>query len=114
MNHAQLVKTLGKPGAVILNSLDPQQVHTWHMVTGIVGEAGELSEAVKKHVAYNKPLDRANVIEELGDLEFYMEGLRQGLEITREETIEHNIAKLTKRYAAGYSDAAAQQRADKQ
>ena len=51
------------------------------MVVGVSGEAGELLDAVKKAVIYRKPLDLENVIEELGDLEFYMEGLRQGLEI---------------------------------
>lgn len=113
MNHSELVKVLAKPGVQILSRLTPDKVHVWHMSTGVVGEAGELSEAIKKHVIYNRPLDRVNVIEELGDLEFYMEGLRQGLGITREETIEHNIAKLNMRYSKGYSDAAAQQRADK-
>jgi hypothetical protein len=59
------------------------------------------------------------VIEELGDLEFYMEGLRQGFGITREEVLTTNIYKLAlgpkARYKGGkYSDKAAQDRADKQ
>jgi hypothetical protein len=63
---------------------------------------------------YGKPLDRGNVLEELGDLEFYMEGLRQGIQATREEVLRHNMAKLSKRYSSGsYSDAQAQERADK-
>lgn len=70
---------------------------------------------MKKHVIYNKPLDRENVVEELGDLEFYMEQLRQNVGITREETLAANIAKLEIRYnGLRYSDQAAQQRADKQ
>lgn len=61
-----------------------------------------------------KDLDRANVVEELGDLEFYMEGLRQATGITREECLEGNIAKLGKRYQGlKYSDKSAQERADK-
>ncbi len=103
-----------KPGEEIISKLTPRSVNAWHMATGVAGEAGELLDAVKKYVIYNKPLDRANVVEELGDLEFYMEGLRQGLDITREETIEGNITKLSARYAGlQYSDAAAQARADK-
>lgn len=63
---------------------------------------------------YRKELDRENVIEELGDLEFYLEGIRQGLGLTREECLEHNIRKLSKRYEGlKYSDKAAQDRADK-
>ena len=46
----------------------------------------------------SQAIDRENVIEELGDLEFYMEGVRQNLGITREETLNHNIQKLSKRY----------------
>ncbi len=83
------------------------------MATGIAGESGELLDAIKKHVIYNQPLDRDNVIEELGDLEYYAEGLRQCVGVTREETIARNIAKLTIRYGKKYSDRAAHERADK-
>jgi NTP pyrophosphatase (non-canonical NTP hydrolase) len=113
--YNQMVAKLAKPGADILASLSPEKCHLWHMATGIAGEAGELIDAIKKPVCYSKEVDRVNVIEELGDLEFYMEGLRQGLGITREETLEANKVKLLgKRYASGsYSDAAAIARADK-
>lgn len=109
-----MVRSLVKPGAAIIASLTPEAANMWHHTTGIAGEAGELLDAIKKYVIYLKPLDRANVIEELGDLEFYMEGLRQGLGISREETIEGNISKLSVRYEGlKYSDTAAQERADK-
>ncbi len=62
---------------------------------------------------HGRPLDRQNVVEELGDLEFYMESLRQGLGISREEVLAHNAAKLSARYGGSYSDAAALARADK-
>jgi NTP pyrophosphatase (non-canonical NTP hydrolase) len=113
MQHDELVAALTKPGVDICNSMTPLDAHLIHMVLGISGEAGELLDAIKKASVYCKPLDLANVIEELGDLEFYMQGLRAALNITREETIEHNIAKLTKRYGDKYSNAAAIQRADK-
>jgi NTP pyrophosphatase (non-canonical NTP hydrolase) len=111
--HSEMVTALVKPGDAIIASLTPEKAHALHMAVGISGESGELLDAVKKHVIYNKPLDRENVIEELGDLEFYMEGLRQGFDITRKETLDANIAKLGVRYKGGYSDKAAQERADK-
>ena len=111
--HGSLVLALAKPGAVIAAELDAEDCHALHMAIGISGESGELLDAVKKAVIYRKPLDRANVVEELGDLEFYMEGLRQGLDITREEVLAANITKLRKRYGERYSDSAAQTRADK-
>ncbi len=109
----EMVTFLVKPGQAILDSMTPDKIDLLHMAVGISGEAGELLDAVKKVTVYNKPVDRANVVEELGDLEFYMEGLRQRMGITREETITGNIAKLGIRYAKGYSDKAAQERADK-
>lgn len=117
--HAQMVADLKKAGELILATLTPEKVDAWHMATGTVGEAGELIDAVKKYVVYNKVLDRENVVEELGDLEFYMEGVRQNLGITREETLEANLTKLLKgdkaRYKSGvYTDQQAQDRADKQ
>lgn len=113
--HPDMVTALVKSPDAIQSTLTPEKVDLIHAVLGITGEAGELLDAVKKHSIYNKPLDRENVIEELGDLEFYMEQLRQRLDITREQTLDANIAKLGVRYAGlKYSDEAAQQRADKQ
>ena len=114
-DYRKMVTNLVKPGEDILISLTSGKCHLWHMATGVSGEAGELLDAVKKFVIYEKDLDVANVIEELGDLEFYMEGLRQGLGVTREEVLAANQSKLAKRYGTGhYGNAAAQLRADKQ
>lgn len=113
--HSEMVTALVKSGALILEQMTPEKADAMHAAIGVAGEAGELLDAVKKHVIYNKPLDRENVIEELGDLEFYMEQLRQNVGITREETLEANISKLEIRYnGLRYSDQAAQERADKQ
>jgi len=114
IKHCEIVAALVKPGADILADLSPASAHTLHMAVGISGESGELLDAVKKGAIYNKPYDRENIVEELGDLEFYMEGLRQSFGITREETIDANIAKLGERYSEGtYSNKQAQERADK-
>ena len=113
--HPDMVAALAKPGKDILSSLTADKCHTLHMAVGVAGEAGELLDAIKKYVMYNKAVDRENVVEELGDLEFYMEGLRSAFNITRSETITANKYKLLgKRYASGkYSDEQAQARADK-
>jgi len=112
--YSEMVKALAKPGQQIIEQQTANQAHIQHMAIGISGEAGELLDAIKRNSIYQKPLDLVNVIEELGDLEFYMEGLRQGLDITRQQTIEANIHKLGKRYSSGaYSNSQAQDRADK-
>lgn len=111
---SNMTEALAKPGQDIIDSLTPEKADILHMAVGISGEAGELLDCIKKMVIYNKPLDRKNAVEELGDIEFYMNRLRKVLDITREETIEANIAKLSVRYSSGaFSDSQAQQRADK-
>lgn len=114
IKHEELVARLAKSGADIIAQLTPEAAHHLHMAVGVSGEAGELLDAVKKSAIYCKPIDMENVIEELGDIEFYMEGLRASLGITREQTLQANIEKLSKRYSSlSYSNEAAQERADK-
>jgi len=118
VKHEEMVTALVKPGQDIIDSLTPGKANLLHMAVGVSGESGELLDAVKKCVVYNKDLDRENVIEELGDLEFYLEGIRQELKITREETLEANISKLLTsdkaRYKLGkFTDEQAQNRSDK-
>lgn len=95
-----------------------------HAAIGCAGEGGELLDCVKKVFIYRKRWDQVdaktgqtpteNLLEELGDFRFYYQKLLNMLGL-RDEDIQHvNMAKLAVRYAAGkYSDAAAQQRADK-
>lgn len=116
--HSQMVDRLFKPGWKIIEQMTSDKVEAWHAGTGISGEAGELLDAIKRYVVCGKDIDLKNVVEELGDLEFYMEALRQNLSITREQTLTHNMDKLEKgktaRYKDGYTDQAAIERADKQ
>lgn len=117
--HALMVARLAKPGDKILATLTPDKAHLLHMAVGIATEAGELLDAIKKYAIYNKPVDFENVIEELGDLEFYMQGLRAEFDIARDDTLRHNCDKLLEgqkaRYKSGtYTDEQAQARADKQ
>jgi len=116
ITHPELVKALVKPGEEIIRELTAHEANLLHMAVGIAGEAsGELLDAIKARVIYRKPLDLDNVVEELGDLEFYMEGLRQELNVTRQQCLDANIKKLSKRYEGlKFSNQAAVERADKQ
>ena len=112
--HENMVDMLAKCGCEIVEEQNPMKAHLSHMALGVAGEAGELVDCIKKHTIYNQNLDSENLIEELGDLEFYLSGIRQSLMITREQTLKANIAKLQERYpAGGYSDADAKTRKDK-
>ena len=111
--HQQMVSDLVKDGGLIAEEMTGYSAHILHMAIGISGESGELLDAIKKSVIYQKELDHINVVEELGDLEFYMQGLREALGVTRGETLRENIKKLGVRYGDKYSDLNAQVRADK-
>lgn len=112
--YHDMVERLAKPGIEILAYKTPEMTDADHMAMGVASEAGELLDAIKRWTIYGKPLDRANVVEELGDIEFYMEHLRNLLGISRDETLIANMEKLNVRYADGYSDKAAIERADKE
>lgn len=113
-DYASFVRSRVKAPYEITMTLTGRRADLIHASMGISGEAGELLDAIKKHVIYDKELDVANVIEELGDLEFYMEQIRQRIGVTRDECIRRNIKKLSKRYSSGsYSDKEASTRADK-
>ena len=115
MEHQKLVKKLCKSGKAIADEITPLEAHALHMAVGISGESGELLDQIKKFVMYKKPLDMQNVVEEMGDLEFYMEGLRQAFGLKRADILTHNYEKLSKRYdGQKYSDKSAIDRADKQ
>lgn len=114
ITHPELVQALQKPGEDILAGFSPLKADVLHMAFGVLCEAGELGDPIKAWAFYGKELDRENVVEEMGDLEFFLQGLRRRLGVTREETLNWNIQKLSTRYAAlNYSDAAAIARADK-
>lgn len=112
-HHKDLVNSLSKPGGDIIASLTSERAHLLHMAVGVAGEAGELLDAIKKYVFYNKELDVMNVVEELGDLLFYMQGIAETLNTPLSLCKLHNILKLEKRYGGTYTDQAAQTRADK-
>lgn len=100
--------------AMAFDALTPEQLHLLHMAIGLAGEAAEMLEQVVGHVL-GAQLDGANVREEAGDASFYIVGLLNGIQTSLEEAHLYNKVKLLgKRYKDGYSDAAAQARADKE
>lgn len=90
------------------------QLRLMHAVMGLAGEVGEVTDAVKKHVLYNKALDVKNVKEEAGDILWYMALLLDQIGSSFEEVMQMNHDKLEARYPGGFSEAKAVARADKE
>ena len=53
----------------------PVADHINHMSLGIVGEMGEIVDQLKKAHIYGKPLDQVNIVEEVGDVAYYVAGI---------------------------------------
>jgi NTP pyrophosphatase (non-canonical NTP hydrolase) len=69
-----------------------------HMLMGMTTEVGELMDAYKRHFAYGKPLDGANVAEEIGDLMWYVQNFCRLNGIDLGKVLDTNIAKLQARF----------------
>lgn len=76
ITHPALVAALVKPPLDIIVTLSEFGVDLWHGATGVAGECGELLECLTATPDMNK-VDRTNLVEELGDLYFYIEQVRR-------------------------------------
>lgn len=89
ITHPEMVAKLAKSGADVVAQLTPDSAHLLHMAIGVSGEAGEILEAVIECDSFEE-VDVENITEELGDMEFYLEGYRQGVNIDRKDTIDYD------------------------
>jgi NTP pyrophosphatase (non-canonical NTP hydrolase) len=82
-----------------------------HAGIGLVTEAGEFIDMLKKHIFYGKLLDFVNLKEELGDLLWYVAIAAHELgEASFEGIMETNIAKLKARYGDKFGETQAENR----
>ena len=72
-----------------------------HACFGMCGEAGEIIDYVKKGVFYGKDMDTQHLVEEVGDLMWYINLLVSDLGVTWDEVLTTNIRKLEARYPGG-------------
>lgn len=70
-------------------------------------------DSAKKGFIYNKALDGLEFPDCLVRIQLCLYALANRVSLTREQVQEHNKSKLEQRYPQGYSDQAAQARADK-
>lgn len=71
-------------------------------VLGLNGEAGEVADVLKKHLFQGHELNIEELIEELGDVCWYVAILSEGLGVSLEEVMQRNIDKLKDRYPNGF------------
>jgi hypothetical protein len=79
--------------------------------------AGQLLDAVKRHVIYEKPLEvvKGAIMAQLAEVDWRIYRICEAYQIDTKTVLDANTAKLSKRYhSLTYKDAHAQERADKQ
>lgn len=69
---------------------------------GMCGEAGECIDILKKHKFQGHDLDREKLIDEAGDVLWYIAELATGLGTSLDAIARHNIEKLKQRYPSGF------------
>lgn len=108
-DYRQMVTNLESPPQVIMDQVgakghdgdDPKAQLTarlLHVGMGMVTEAGEIMDQLKKHIVYGRPLDVVNIKEELGDELWYVMLGCIAMEIDFIELLVKNMDKLRVRY----------------
>lgn len=72
-------------------------------VMGLCGESGEVIDLLKKHLSQGHPLNKEKMLEELGDVAWYMAEIAYALGADLESVLANNIKKLKERYPEGFS-----------
>ena len=91
----------------------PYEAMCSNMCMGLAGEIGEVVDIMKKHIYQGKELDITDVIEEVGDVLWYIANFCNVNNITMDECMESNIKKLRKRFPNGFTTKDANERKDK-
>ena len=69
---------------------------------GLAGEAGEVADIIKKHLAGAKEIDLTHLKEELGDVLWYIAEACDCFGFAMEDVANFNIEKLKKRHPNGF------------
>lgn len=90
--------------------LDAVGARLIHASMGLVTEAAEFQDALKKSLFYGKTLDKTNLKEELGDLLWYMAIAMDELNTDFDAEQDRVIRKLKARYPSKFENDLAENR----
>ena len=80
---------------------DTKEMMLNHAALGVAGEAGEVADLIKKEVHYGKPTFLEDILEELGDVRFYLQAVMNLYGVSEQAILDYNAEKLMKRYPSG-------------
>lgn len=79
----------------------PPQHSIVYPTLGLTGEAGEVSEKVKKWLRGDRELDKLEVLKEASDCLWYLAALADDLGYSLQEMLDANVEKLASRKERG-------------
>lgn len=99
--------TLDQYQELCTRTVNSEQSHKDEIVNyslGMVCEAAEVGDEVKKQMFHGHKLDSAKIKDELGDTLWYISNLARKYGLTLSEVAEHNVEKLKQRYPDGFRE----------
>lgn len=99
-----LMSTAPERYNIVSKLIHRDQAELLHASMGIATEAGEFADAIKKYLIYGKDIDTVNLVEELGDLTWYIGLAIQAIHSTWGEVFTANIKKLATRYPEKFTE----------
>lgn len=81
-----------------------ETIRLLHAALGLVTEAAELADMLKKHIFYGRPIDWVNTKEEVGDAMWYVGVVVDVMKTTMREIKQVNIDKLRARFPDKFTE----------
>lgn len=85
--------------------------HLLEGALGLNGEAGEIADMLKKHLFQGHDFKKPDLIDELGDVMWYIALICECQHLSMNGVMQHNIDKLATRYPDGFTSEASINRA---
>lgn len=83
----------------VMDILDhPGKIQLLHAAFGLCTEVGEFQDQLKRHLFYGKELDLTNLVEEIGDILWYVAEALEALDTPLQVAMTKNIEKLRVRF----------------
>lgn len=105
LNRLRLEDAIANQGDILVSQL-------LNGALGLTGEAGEVSDLVKKGIFHEKGIDLERLKKELGDCAWYLAMICDACGFALDDVMQTNIDKLKERYPEGFDTYRANNRAE--
>ena len=99
MNHNEFTESVLRTARLSFS----QEKQLQNILLGIAGETGEVLDCFKKQLFQDHPIDKNKIVNEVGDVLYYLYLLAYNQGFTISECMEANREKLQKRYPVTFS-----------